>query len=70
MTQNLNESKEWVDAGVALVELTNYHLSNGSTGIAAFCEKVLPVWNRYNAGERTDELLRLIQSIIPSKDTL
>ena len=69
MTQNLNESQDWIDAGTSLAELTRMHLSNGSSGIAEYCKTVLPVWNRYNTGERTDELLRLIHSITPSKGT-
>lgn len=57
MTNRIDESKEWTEAGLMLTELIRSKLSKGSIGIMEYTRETKPLWDRYNTGERSDDLL-------------
>jgi len=47
---------DWKKVELHLIVLIKKYVDGGSTGVCHFCDTILPLRNRYNNGERTEEL--------------
>lgn len=63
MIGGIEERPEWVDAGVKLTNITKNLLESGSRGIAEYMDRIRPLWIRYERGERTQQLLEIINQL-------
>ena len=55
--------QKWVDAYDWLFIVTQTALNNGSTGVNKVCIDLMPIWERFDNGERTDELHTLMMGV-------
>jgi hypothetical protein len=53
-------NEQWIAAEDHLQKVMVDLMNKGSFGIAQYCEKVLPLRQRYRDGERTNELHKLM----------
>ncbi|MDP1675685.1 MAG: hypothetical protein Q8L88_02375 [Bacteroidota bacterium] len=53
-------NEEWSAAENHILKVMIDLMNKGSYGIAQYCEKVLPIRQRFNNGERTGELYKLM----------
>lgn len=67
MMNSFEETAEWRDAGILLNTVVKEHFDRGSIGISDYMANIFPIWNRYNSGERTEDLLTTIQSLKDDK---
>jgi hypothetical protein len=64
ITRNILLAKQpeqkWIDAYDWLFMVTQNALDNGSAGVNKVCVQLMPIWDRFDDGERTDELYKLM----------
>lgn len=46
----------WQRAGQHLTEIIRKHMDHGNIGVLHYTDQIMPLWKRYQDGERTEEL--------------
>lgn len=54
--------QKWMDAYDHLFGQSNLAMHSGSMGISKFVQEFLPLWDRFDGGERTEELFEAMMS--------
>jgi len=63
----IDEYETWRQAGETLVNAMRAELDKGSIGVEEFIRVLTPLWRRYQAGERTEQLLEQITALEQTK---